>query len=103
MARSRAARLTFAVISDSHKISDAGKVDAFGIFDTVNVWALPATRVYSFTVGIKDLPAGTTEVEVYRRVSGVARTLGRAQLASRTWSWASAFAAEVSATYCGCR
>lgn len=63
-------RLNLFVASDAHKISGTGKIDTFGIFDTFVIWATPATRQFSLTAWLSDVPAGKTELTIYRRYAG---------------------------------
>ena len=64
---SSATRLAFAVLADTHKQSDSGKVDCFGLFDTVRVWATPATRECSLAIGLADVLPGLTQLAVWLR------------------------------------
>jgi len=70
-------KVTFVVISDSHKIVANNKVDAVGIFDSFLIWATPATREFSVTVGFENLPVGTTELIIWKRVKGKARQVAQ--------------------------
>lgn len=60
----------FAVLADGHKIGNRGKVDCYGIFSSVGVWALPATRECSIAFGIKNVPKGKTPFTFWIRKSG---------------------------------
>lgn len=66
------------VLADSHKAGANGKIDAFGLFNTVFVWALPTSRECSFIVGLENVPAGPLELRLWLRRPGKdAKTVGR--------------------------
>ena len=82
MARVRAPRLTFFTLSESHRVTEGGKVDAIGIFNTFHVWATPAVREFSLTIGVTNLPAGTSEFNVYRRIGSKVQLIGNVRFTS---------------------
>lgn len=69
-------RVSFAFFSDAHKIGATGKLDCFGIFDTLRVWAVPATREFSIIAGFENLPEGETTFEVLLRGKRPERKVG---------------------------
>lgn len=66
-------QISFAVLADAHKDAGNGKIDCFGIFDNVGLWAAPATRECSVVFGIRDIPAGPLEVSHWLRVQHAGR------------------------------
>ncbi len=63
-------RVTFALLADGHKMGERGKVDCFGIFTNLGVWAVPARRECSVAFGIKDMPKGRLIVSCWLRRRG---------------------------------
>ncbi len=63
-------RPTFAILADAHKVGERGKIDCYGVFDVVGVWATPATRECSIVFGVQNVPAGTTKLSLWLRTPG---------------------------------
>lgn len=72
MAKPASPRVVSAFFADAHKLSDQGKVDAFGVFDTFNIWGLGASRECSLVTRVVNLPVGTTKFKLYLRASAKA-------------------------------
>lgn len=70
MAGSSKPTVSYALLADSHSESDQGKIDVFGVFTGVGVWATPANRNCSLVVGLRDIPAGTFEISIWLRSAG---------------------------------
>ncbi len=68
--KSRKPRVTFALLADGHKMGERGKVDCFGIFNSLGVWAVPARRECSVAFGIKDIPRGRLTLSFWLRRKG---------------------------------
>lgn len=66
----KAPRVVYAILSDSHKQGVNAKIDAFGLFSWINVWGLPATRECSITIGLRDVPPGTTRFRLWHKAPG---------------------------------
>lgn len=60
-------RISFAVLGDSHRVADSGKVDILGIFDTLTVWGFPAHRQFSVGIGVRDIGVGVHRVTYWVR------------------------------------
>jgi hypothetical protein len=76
-------KVAYALVSDTHKVADSGKTDAFGIFDKFLVWATPTTRECSLVVRIDNLAVGTSSCTVYSVRAGRAiKTLAKLDVAS---------------------
>jgi hypothetical protein len=60
-------KVTFAVLADAHKVGDRGKVDCYGIFSRLGVWALPANRECSIVVGLAKIGEGPHEKVLWLR------------------------------------
>lgn len=95
MARtSRPAAIAFVLPADAHKRGQASKIDAFGLFTKVGVWALPATRDFSLIVGIDRLPLGESTLAIWHRPpTGKFARLGHGDITHRDESAASSIVA----------
>lgn len=59
-------KISFIVLSDNHRSDERGKIDCFGIFNIMNVWATPAHREFSFVFGLSDL-SNNEEMKIWLR------------------------------------
>lgn len=57
--------VTFAVLADAHEIAEQGKIDCFGIFDIMRVWAVPAVREFSIVFGLSDVATGNATLSYW--------------------------------------
>lgn len=70
MATNKKPTVSYALLADSHSESDQGKIDVFGVFTGVRVWATPAYRNCSLVVGLKDIPEGAFQLSIWLRAQG---------------------------------
>lgn len=76
-----ATRVAYAFVSDTHKVTENGKTDAFGIFDKFLVWGTPTVRECSLVVRIDNLAVGTSSCTVYsQRPNKAIKTLAKIDL-----------------------
>jgi hypothetical protein len=91
--KSQSPRVTFALLADGHKVGERGKVDCFGIFNNLGVWAVPARRECSVAFGIKDIPKGELIVSFWLRRKGQRpRSLAKGVLTIDSSAHAASFA-----------
>lgn len=57
-------KILLGLLADSHKTGPTGKVDAYGIFDKVFIWATPATREHSLVIRVSNLRSGQNSFDV---------------------------------------
>lgn len=60
----------FVILADGHKVGDRGKIDCYGIFTSMGVWALPAARECSIAFSIRNVPKGNSTLSFWFRKSG---------------------------------
>lgn len=51
-------------------MGEAGKIDCFGMFDILGLWATPARRECSVAFGLKNIPVGEIQISFWLRVAG---------------------------------
>jgi hypothetical protein len=64
MASVKKPKITSLLLSDAHRVSENGKIDAFGLFTKFLVWNIPATRECSIIAKIDNPPVGEIEFEI---------------------------------------
>lgn len=82
---SKETRVNFVLLADSHRTGKHGKIDSFGIFTNINIWAIPAIREFSIVFGIENVPAKRTIITVLlKKNEGRSRKIATGEMASGT-------------------
>ena len=66
MAQSRT-RVALVATADAHKVGERGKVDAFGLFSLLGIWGTPTQRACAVVAAFDNVPAGTTNFQIWIR------------------------------------
>jgi hypothetical protein len=86
-------KITFVILADAHKPSNNGKVDCFGLFTDLFLWAIPALRECSIAFGIKGVRKGHHELSVWlKHGREKAQKLSKVEVDATADSFSSIFA-----------
>lgn len=70
MARSKQPTVAYGLLADSHSEADRGKIDVFGVFTSMKIWATPANRECSLVIGLRNVPESQFVISIWFRSEG---------------------------------